>query len=510
MIIKYIKITILLLAIMLSLCACQKAPGQEVVISKNDGSFDANIVQSATIFTQEEWQQVDYYEEFTSTDSSVLFTLDIHQELPQQNMPVLEVKPYFLTGEDAERVAKVLFGDAEFYEQRPVLADPEKVLTKNEVQQRLTKWSEYVNKDYILWLYGDEERAAFTIDLVKRFIENYNELYDFALDHDPRIPCQWTLKGEYIYIYPEEEIKTLSRSQLSEWNEGIQAEVYTDENTYTYTVSIRNEDDFKISNINAYFGGIMGAAGGTVEKRQFEAERCRTRPTEEQIDAIAENATNLLEKMRLGSWKVDECALEVSYYGDIPEYRVRVTAVPVLNGCEVFRRPQITNLRSSTAYASSYYLTDVEFIYCANGELLSFLMSSPVEVTNVVNENAATIPMDELILLAQKHLSLSDVSGYVLAEDVIDTYEQKVGEKIECSVHITQLDYGLTRVKVPDTDDMYYYVPGMMLSGSIEYRGEESGKVYDGLLYQTNGSTLYPLVCLNAIDGTVIELNNPL
>ena len=78
-----------------------------------------------------------------------------------------------------------------------------------------------------------------------------------------------------------------------------------------------------------------------------------------------------------------------------------------------------------------------------------------------------------------------------------------------CKVDICQLEYGLIRVKVPNTDESYYYVPGMILYGTIDYWGEASGNILassgDPIL---SNSRIVPLVALNAVDGSFIELSN--
>lgn len=93
----------------------------------------------------------------------------------------------------------------------------------------------------------------------------------------------------------------------------------------------------------------------------------------------------MLEQMALGSWIVDECYVDTKYYGNAPEYTICVKAVPVLKGIPAMRRPQLTNLKSDEAYVSNYYLTDVEFEFSANGDLVSFWMYSPIDVSKVMN-----------------------------------------------------------------------------------------------------------------------------
>ena len=102
--------------------------------------------------------------------------------------------------------------------------------------------------------------------------------------------------------------------------------------------------------------------------------------------------------------------------------------------------------------------------------------------------------MEDIVTRAKKQFSLSDAYEYGAVLD-------SVGNDFSCTVSITQLEYGLTRTKAPNTDESYYYVPAAMFLGEVEYR------------YQSTGETFYfqdsvPLLILNAVDGTVIPLDN--
>ena len=66
---------------------------------------------------------------------------------------------------------------------------------------------------------------------------------------------------------------------------------------------------------------------------------------------------------------------------------------------------------------------------------------------------------------------------------------------------ITQFEYGLTRTKTPNTDESYYYVPAAMFLGNVEYRYQNTGEIF---YFQED----VPLLLLNAVDGTVIPLEN--
>ena len=189
-------------------------------------------------------------------------------------------------------------------------------------------------------------------------------------------------------------------------------------------------------------------------------------------------------------------------------YIIHVNGVPVINGVPAIRRPQLSNMKNDNVYTSKYSLTDAQFQFSANGDLIAFDLDGAIDITETVNANVATLSMDELMNRAQNHMTLSDSGAYLISLSNLEDFEREFGEEIICNIDITQLEYGLTRVKVPNTDDSFYYVPGILLRGTINYCGVDTGTVYLSSDEYSNGSA-YPLVCFNAIDGSVIQLQNP-
>ena len=202
----------------------------------------------------------------------------------------------------------------------------------------------------------------------------------------------------------------------------------------------------------------------------------------------------MLSRMNLGQWNVDRCEVQVSLE-ELDEYTIHITAVPVFNNAPALSVPQLTNLKSEAAYASNYYITMAEFIFSANGDLIFFHMDSPIDVKQVVNENVDVIDLESLVFKAKNHLVLSDASAYIPTYGVLT-------EELDTSVDICKLNYGLLREKVPDTDDSYYYFPGIVLYGTVENTGSKSGQLY------FKSEEPFPIIALNAVDGSVVAFSN--
>lgn len=476
-----------LISLLFFLYGCQYSPEKNTVISKNDGSFDTSIIQSATESKQSDTpNKISIDDVFYSTDGTVEFRLSINENENTESWPVVEVAPHYISEEDAKRVAYALFGDVQMYEAEPALAT---TYSQDEIREKIERWSQYTNEDSVTELFGEKKNNQETVTIIKQFIENYTKLYDSAPADNPHILCEWNFhKDSYYHVAPDE----LASLNTSDDNDKIAATVQLGDIHYYYSAATRNMKDFKLNNISAYL--YDGIGPNMIDEHIFRAWLCRTEePTDNQVASVKTKAEKALEQMQLGEWYIDECYVEAKMYGDIAEYIIHVNAVPVLNGVPAIRVPQLTNLKSDEVYAANYYITDVEFEFSAHGDLISFCLYSPIDIVNTVNDNVAVKSTNELLELAKSYLTLSDYYEYGFGP-IIDS----LGEKVNCTIAITELESNLVRVKVPNTDETYYYVPALVLKGDVEYSSAASGDIY----FTSNNVTL---VTINAIDGTIIQ-----
>lgn len=485
------------------LAACAANPEQPVVISKNDGSLDIQNIQAATAPAQDApaSQTLEYSDHFQSTDQSVDITFSLNQELPAGSFPMVEVEPRYLTGADAKRIAETVFGkDAEFYEERPTISDKE-ILSKAELQQKQEKWQTWLDLDYMTELYGDRETAQSKIDIVKIFIDQYAQRYSAAPEADQRQPCRWSFRTSSAYFYDEESLATADTSE--DW-QAIEAEVISGSIPYFLSIGVRNQPEFQLNSIHASIGSAIPGPS-TIEHDEWIAKLCRTeKPTQGQMTAVRGKAEHYLAQLGLGDWTVDQCYVQTLTYHGTPEHSVFVTAVPVLEGAAAIRQPDINTPKSKEAYASHYYMTSATFQFAPGGELLGMNIQSTLQLTQVIQSSVAVLSMEDLLAQAKTQLSLTDASSYFLSQPMLEDYEDIYDEELICALSISQANYGLVRIKAPDTDDHYYYVPALMLLGDCEYRGKDTGKVYER--YSDFVSSPYYFLCINAVNGSNIPL----
>lgn len=484
----------ILIAIFLILSGCQAAPQENAVISKNDQSFDVGAAMSVEEpHSLEEMQEINYKSTFNSTDESVHFVMDISQEISSAELPLIRVVPHYLTEADAERAAYAIFPDTEFYEPTPLL-DP--VLTKNEIREKINLWSQYTSEESLKGLYGDNfggDYLSSTASLVKQFIEEYTAKYETAPESSIHAPCPWKMRKSSEYIYTKEE---LAEMDVDNDNDEISAQCYVNGSPYYYTASTRKKNDFKVNMITVILYG--GESPRSIEDRILAAKLCRTQePTPEQLENVNKKAAQILSDLELGQWEIDEYNVTKQSYGDKTEYCIFVNAVPVFNGVPAIRHRQLGSLRNPDGYAASQYITDANFCFSANGDLISFQLFTPLDVEEVVNEHVKTMDMNALLERAQDVMMLTDAYTYSFG-----SYLQFIDEAVQCNITVSEMEYGLTRIKVPDQEDSYYYAPAIQLKGNVEYVGKESGKTY----YVSEDPE--ELVVINAIDGSIINSTN--
>lgn len=163
-----------------------------------------------------------------------------------------------------------------------------------------------------------------------------------------------------------------------------------------------------------------------------------------------------------------------------------------------------TNARTISAIENGQSNTRMNILY----PLIRVLRIDPNEIFHserytssstkqVVNNSVTTIDIDTMLEKAKQHLALSDSHQYGL-QDIYGILK----EEIRTSVDINEMCYGLIREKVPNTDDSYYYLPGIILYGVVVSVGAESNQLY----FQSEEP--FPIIALNAVDGTVVAFTN--
>lgn len=461
---------------------CASNPNKGAVTSKNDGVFEQNMTVAATAPLDE---QVQYSESFVSTDGTAEYIINFDQKMTSDPLPIIEVVPHFFTGEEVKQIAHVLFGDVDFYEREPE-KDPQ--FSKEQLQKEINWMSSLANTAAMQELYGNNDYDyAEEIDYLKQFMQQYTVQMETAPEENPHEPCDWTYKSDALYNTP------------SYGNSVIYATVDLGDVNYKIYVNHRDKNDYKLSSLSVQLGDGLGYAHGEMD--YLRAQLCRTaEPTEEQITSLKEKAQTMLDQMGMGQWEVSSASVLKEMYGDTPEYQVLIGATPVFNNVHsIFGQP-MAGLTSTDANASNYHMSSAVFQFSANGDLVYFDMTSPVEVQTVVNEGTAILPTEELMGKVKDHLSLTGAQEAYLF-GVVESWYQK---PLSCKIEMNRMEFGLARVKVANKDFTFYYVPAFVVYGSTHFIDAETGEevVFP---YEETATAERALVWINAVDGSIID-----
>lgn len=160
-----------MIIVIIFLCSCQNSPAKQVVTSKNDDDSKMHIEATGS---EQGNQGPELEDVFFSTDGTVEFHFNIGEISTTEDFPIYEIVPHYLSETDVKRAAHALFGDAEFLEAPPEF---DTIYTKDEIRERIERWTPYTSSEAVYELFGEERDTA---EIVKKFIEDYNRIYETA------------------------------------------------------------------------------------------------------------------------------------------------------------------------------------------------------------------------------------------------------------------------------------------------------------------------------------------
>lgn len=479
------------------LCGCQANPAKEVVVSKNDGAFEEKIDQTLTTSESEQTDSptsLQWLDQFTSTDGSVSFNIDINEGLSKDSKQVIEVAPHSLTSEDIKRVAETLLGDVTFYERRPSRTAE---YSKSQYQEKISRLAPYTNRDALVELMGENKADTYS-EYIQRYIASWTKKLESAQEDDPRVPCNWTLKKERHYNNGDSEI---GNESVEEDADVLLANAQKDGIEYIFSALTKSEGSYKVNRLNLNLTEGLGLY--PVDMAIYRSMVCRTEmPTGEQIEKAIATATHMLEEMQLGQWYIYATTVDSKEVGDVLEYTIKIVAAPSFDGEPVLLGQNLGSKQD--AYIASYPTTYAEFAFSANSDLLYFNLDSPLDIVETRNKHVATFSTSELMDICKQNLSYSDAGAFGLTSDTLEGLEEANEEKIICQVTVSKAEYGLGRMMVANSEDHYYYIPVLVLRGVAEYIGEQSGHCY----YASNHNKdeeMSALIWINAVDGSIIN-----
>lgn len=398
--------------------------------------------------------EADCHESATSADGKITYTAGFTLSSGGVALPVLQVTPHTLTSEDAEQVARALFGDGEFYEYTSEL-------TKSELEAEIQAMSDFISdRDALVEFYdGDEEIADIIIEDHQQSITSLKTERDAAPESVAYVPCDWQ-------FYPTSHYQEVDVEDDD--TQSVLALVWMDGTPYSYSASNCDNGKYCQQVISAHIDS----------GRVMDVDMNRDRKVNESAALAKVNA--ILEQMDMGQWDVTY-DIDEDWRGN--QY-MQVTAVPVYNGVKALFLPQ-PDIYEGNNPAGNYEYTEIFFTFDAGG-LSEFYFTAPVDVVSVVNESVKTLPVGEIVDAFSRWMKQSDAVPY----------QEQIGDVAQVDAQISSAELGLARIPVSGSKTDFYLLP------AYAFRGECTTRYGDG---STDEAWENTFAVINAVDGGVVS-----
>ncbi len=354
-------------------------------------------------------------------------TLD-DREISLIPIPSVTVCPKDLSGEDAQRIAKALFGDAECWDYHY------EVFSRDEIQAKLDRWAPYTEAEAVRELYPEQVNSYHenTAQIVKHFLYEYTWKKDTA-PLSPHRKSEWKFRT-FAEIYRVGGSEIGSQNPLR-----IQTRQYVGDIPYQCIVEKNPVPGQCQTWIYASPGDGVSPDG--LDDRLFRQQICGSEvPTQAQITTAQKYASEMLANMQLGEWVIDGCYVQnIGRDLSAPCYVIRVEAIPLLEGI-----PAMPEQQGEHAPAAS-------FCFSGDGKLYSFEMYSPVVVLEVGEPEA----------VIDKECAIEKINA------AFDNLPEAL-EPGEYDLEVTNVEYRLNRDPGTVGTDRYAYYPVLSFLGTLK------------------------------------------
>jgi hypothetical protein len=455
------------------LCGCQATPDTNTVVSKNDGNFEAALENTAESQESSDERFLGtesiYTDNFTSTDGSIAFSINLKK--PESNAPlsVLQVTPHSFTSVEAEHVARVLFGDADMYEYS-------KEMSKTAIEKIILELRQHISdRSALVEYYGGDELLAdyVTADYENR-IAAYEQLYQDAAETVQIQLTDWSFHPQSYY---DDSAENNDEIEGYDQTECIEATCTLEGFPYRFNVYNRDAKDYRKHYIHAYVDDE------TLELNEIYST---DNPTNEDRDSYVIRAQEILETLDFGQWVIVSCVTQEwpdTLTGETL-YKTVMDAYPVYNALQLTKVPDIDLVgNSDDFYAENYDYESIRFEFSGD-KLTSFEYLGSLEVVSTSKDNVEIISFDVAMDNLKKYLSLMSDASFLYEVDRIS---------------IEHMEMGYSRVRIKNNASDFYLIPSYTFYETVPVSYyDENGRLIEEDYEIT-------LAVISAVDGSIIN-----
>ncbi len=510
-------IIIILLASLLLLCACQPTPEKKIVIQKDfdqmiekaketpvadtvtlEGSTPELYAPTETPQTAQSPSREHVTDSFTGRTEAFKVIVDADVIRPDGPLPVVRVKPDEFNAVKAQPYFDVLCKGEDFYTY-------DELETKENLEKQIEYYQYQVDNNIPDLIEATEEERKQEVRHFKSLIKELKERWKTAKEKAENpvrnlSDVDWEKTPFYLAwgVYTtDEEVDFIFRpdsrvEQNGQIVQSIESSVYySNQRRIPKTVS---GSYWRYADVT---GQRTVPIGTNLKKTPVEAQAEAEKVVAEigLCDMAVDRVYLLQEEVRSEGregYNINR-QLPVDYvYQYVYEIRF----------CRVFREIPVcmpsnfasASIHSETEYAPSWRYEQLNVTISDDG-VCSFAYAAPIEITETLVDDAALLPFSDIMGIARKMLPI------IHEEEVVN------------SDQIENLTYRIDRIelrlqRIAERDNLQY---GLLVP-TWTFWGSDLSTCYDGSTLNNHACGGYgapcgylPLLCINAIDGTIID-----
>ena len=171
-------------------------------------------------------------------------------------------------------------------------------LSKEEIQSKVSRWSEFTSQEAIDALWGTNQVDS--VPVVKKFIEEYTEKLSTAQNQNNKVPCQWTFRKAPFYLFSAAEA---TQYQSDKEDDMLKATTNVSGIPFTLQFGTRNQNDYKANYIRVYIDSDspLGIDKGTLPLSYAGLKSLHLN----KLRKILSQTVEVLDDLGLGTWTVE-------------------------------------------------------------------------------------------------------------------------------------------------------------------------------------------------------------
>lgn len=481
------RICVLTLLILISISACQPTPYAPIVQSKNDGKLEQAIsaapAEEKKYETPSEWQEsIDGY-----NGTNIEISVDAKITCPDvTRYPVYRVMLGDIPQERANEIIQYFIGDDKLYDTAEITTKDSLLIEIQEMMYQLDDPSSQLNTDTKDNM-SEEEYAEYRKEYEKR-LQDLQKQYAQA----PSVADRKTVSRVY-NVYDKEGITYREIHGITDKNVDIEF-MQVGNCIKHYRISDLSKGG--VQYVTALFSKTEGLnfCDITFEQAKKEADKVLDDLgyTDWELSMAGATVANDESKYEIGMKESERAQMYMFYYTQ------NIDGIPFL-----YYSGQAATVLAAKQADALYWPQPYVWVAVYNDGVCTFSQYSAITIGDCLNSNVELLPFEKIQDIFRKYI----VMQADFADTVIDEKDVVTARQID----ITDIRMGY--IKLPEKNDIEngIIVPVWMFYGTehLKYLDQEhsSWQLDESGRHESDNTLGHAFLCINAIDGSVVDLS---